>query len=69
MWSFPACSGSGMERVRLDVIHFSTLPDRVTTANAYVAPRECGVRITHCVAEPPASPTESSEAIPEDKEE
>lgn len=26
MWSFPACPGSGMERVRLDVIHFPVLP-------------------------------------------
>ena len=27
MWSFPACPGSGMGRVRLDVIRFPVLPD------------------------------------------
>ena len=26
MWSFPACPGSGMGRVRLDVIRFPVLP-------------------------------------------
>ena len=42
MWSFPACPGSGMKRVRFDVIRFFILPYRGATTSLGCAARMRG---------------------------